>query len=132
MRKGRRCSVNRQQVYSNVEIVSRMEIGQDRRIIDTDYLVEIEGRERVERNTSGAATALATLVDQLGGVGLYEDHKDVVPTKVAIEGMPAMATYLRGVHQMSKEEIADELEVTQETVTKYLTRFRPQATYTVL
>jgi len=56
---------------------------------------------------------------------MYEQHDDVVPTEVAVERMPAVATYLRGVHQMSKEEIADELEVTEETVSKYITRFRP-------
>lgn len=132
MRRGRHTHVRRRQISTDVDIVSGTEIGEDRRVIDSEYFVEIAGGEQIERDTIGAAMALATLVDQLGGVAMYEQHKDVVPTKVAIEGMPAIATYLRGVHQMPREKIAEELEVTQETVTKYLTRFRPFSTSTTL
>ncbi|MFA1610148.1 hypothetical protein [Halobellus rubicundus] len=50
----------------------------------------------------------------------------MVPQELAIEGKPAIATYLCGVHENSTEEVAEMMDVQRDTVVKYLSRFDPQ------
>ena len=114
--------------YDNVEVTSeweQYESGTRTYITNPTWFVESAAGERIERETRGSAVALATLFERMGQIEMVEDRDDVVPTRIAIEGMPAIVTYLRGVHQMSKGEISEELNVTDETVSKYITRFRP-------
>lgn len=49
-----------------------------------------------------------------------------VPKEIAIQGQPAIATFLCGVHEYSTEEIADLMDVERETVTKYISRIDPK------
>lgn len=55
-------------------------------------------------------------------------EEGMIPEKFAIEGKPAVATYLCGVHQYSTKDVADMMDVKRETVVKYISRFDPQRT----
>lgn len=66
----------------------------------------------------------------LGAVGEAYDEVDLslgktVPIPVALDGKPAIASYLHGVQERPKPEVAEIMDVSEKTVTKYLSRFRP-------
>ena len=87
------------------------------------YTIRADGLEIV-RNDYLAAKSLAALLDVNKDVQL-DVERDLLPIEVAIDGKPAIATYLSGVHEYSKEDISELLDVKERTVTKYLGRFRP-------
>lgn len=69
------------------------------------------------------AFAFAAIVDRYRNA--YSDlDGNVVPTEIAVDGKPAIASYLRGIQQQSRNEIAKLMDVKDDTVTKYLQRFR--------
>ena len=51
------------------------------------------------------------------------DKPDVVPVKVAVLGKPAMAVYLRIVHDCRHDEISEWLDVNQSTSRQYVSDF---------
>jgi hypothetical protein len=53
-----------------------------------------------------------------------ECSPDKIPTEVAVDGKPAIASYIYGVHELPKEEVADTMDISESTVTKYLHRLR--------
>lgn len=70
-------------------------------------------------------TYCAAIIDRYGDV-TSTDEESLVPVEVAVDGKPALATYLYGVLAWSREEIAEEFDVKEESVRKYLQRFRPR------
>ena len=71
-----------------------------------------------------AALACATIVDRYGKDIIADIDNQFVPVNVALDGNPAIASYLYGVHRQSKERVAEVMGVKDRTVTKYLNRFR--------
>lgn len=114
--------------YSDVEIVSEYDTagpGEYGRIINFDRYVETSDGRRFERNDRQSAIALATLFEVFDEIYPAEQKEGYVPLHVALRGKPAIATYLVGVHELSEEEVASEMQVKSSTVRKYLTRFKP-------
>jgi hypothetical protein len=54
---------------------------------------------------------------------VVESEEGTIPTEIAIEGKPAIATFLCGVHELPPEQIAKRMNITRDTVLKYLARF---------
>lgn len=82
--------------------------------------------ERVfERNSWESAVALQALFEVFENIEPTEVNDGCVPIDVAIEGKPAIATYLLGANDLSPEQVASCMDVERSTVMKYLARFRP-------
>ncbi|WP_335999956.1 hypothetical protein [Halorientalis halophila] len=87
------------------------------------FVVEsIDGIE-VEKDRYSTARSLAHIFEKYDNPRLEIDE-GLIPIEVAIDGNPAISTFLHGVHEFSKDEIAETMDVKTETVTKYLRRFR--------
>ena len=114
--------------YDYAEVVSdwdRRKSGTRTYITNPTYYVETSDGDQFKQDGRDTAIALATLLERINDVEVIRQRTDVVPISVAVEGKPAIATYLRGVHEMSIEEIADQMKIKRRTVKKYLNRFRP-------
>lgn len=114
--------------YSDVEVTSEYDTvgpGEYGRIINFRRFVETSDGRRFERNDRKAAIALATLFEVFDELQPSERKDGFVPVEVALEGKPAIATYLVGVHEMTAREVAEVMGVNPATVQKYLTRFKP-------
>ncbi len=92
--------------------------------------VRIEPAQGDPRSHTERAMLLALLIDQVGP--LQYSYSDVntdspqtarVPVRVAAAGKPAIACYL-AVHRLSNDEIADLLDVSDRTVTQYISDFK--------
>lgn len=70
-----------------------------------------------------AAMACAAVFEEYGEIET-DVSESLVPVEVALDGNEAIASYLCGVHQVSREETAKIMDVEADTVTKYLNRFR--------
>jgi DNA-directed RNA polymerase specialized sigma24 family protein len=88
------------------------------------YEIEDSDGRTFERDERRPAVALAALIDV---VDLDVDNKQegFVPVEVAVEGQPAIATYLVGVHEYSAKQAGEAMGVEIETIEKYLSRFKP-------
>lgn len=88
------------------------------RTADGDIVVESESADypRVK--------AYAAIVDQYGDVSTT-DESALVPVEIAADGKPALSMYLYGVLDWPRDEIAEVFDVKEESVRKYLQRFRP-------
>lgn len=53
-----------------------------------------------------------------------ESRRGELPVNVAIDGKEAIAAYLYAVHERSREDIADTLNVRRDTVDQYLSNVR--------
>lgn len=54
-----------------------------------------------------------------------EDETEMVPVSIAVEGKPAIAAYLYYFREYEYDEIAEQLNVSEDTISKYFRRFRP-------
>jgi DNA-binding NarL/FixJ family response regulator len=54
------------------------------------------------------------------GIRKIEPSSDVIPIEVAALGQPYIAAYLYAAHGLSIEEIADDLNIEQSSVSQYL------------
>lgn len=79
----------------------------------------------VESNDYHRIKDYGAIVDRYGDV-TETDERTLVPVEVAVDGKPALTMYLYGVLGWSREEIAEEMGVKDESVKKYLQRFRPR------
>jgi len=87
--------------------------------------IEVEDGRQFERDSWRSAYALASLFDRFEKVDPPDKKEGFIPIVIALEGKPAIAAYLAGIHEMSREDIADRIEVAPTTVQKYLARFDP-------
>ncbi|WP_256544831.1 hypothetical protein [Halobellus inordinatus] len=112
--------------YGQVRIQKRI---YGRRGYPWDYLVLTSPEYFTEeidfvRQEWHQARSLATILNlDYQYVAYAEDG--MIPQDLAIEGKPAIATYLCGVHEYTTEHIAEMMEIQRETVVKYLARFDP-------
>lgn len=114
--------------YEDVKITSEYDTagpGKYGRIINYERFVETADGRRFNINKRKSAIALATLFEVLDRLKPSEKKDGFVPTRVAVRGQPAIATYLVGVHEFSVEETAEVMDVNPGTVEKYLSRFKP-------
>lgn len=79
----------------------------------------------VEGNDYYRIADYGAIVDRYGDV-TETDERTLVPVEVAVDGKPALAMYLYAVLGWSREEISEEMGVKDESVRKYLQRFRPR------
>lgn len=86
---------------------------------DDDIIAEFE------ESSYQSVTSYAALVDRYGGTG-FEDGDVDIPVEIAIEGKPAIATYLHGVCGWSRQRIANTFGIKERSVLKQLQRFRPE------
>jgi len=77
------------------------------------------------RQSGHQARSLAIILDRDYELVAYAEE-GMVPQEIAIEGKPAIATYLCGVYEYTTEEIGEMMNVQRDTVVKYLARFDPQ------
>jgi predicted DNA-binding protein (UPF0251 family) len=82
--------------------------------------VRIEKVPSARRRRIIARTALISRFGELE----IECPPDKIPTEIAVDGKPAIASYLYGIHELRKEEIAATMDISKSTVKKYLRRFR--------
>jgi hypothetical protein len=66
---------------------------------------------------------LGELFGRTGGMKITT-NSEVIPLKIAVMGKPAIAAYLDTVHTVSKEKIAEQLEVSLGTVEQYFSDFK--------
>lgn len=95
-----------------------------------DYWVrppyEVYVGEEIVRTTDDyrSAIALSVLLQEYDDSVLDTDER-AIPVEIAVDGRPSIATYLRGVHENSREEVGEVMDVSPDTVRKYISRFRP-------
>jgi hypothetical protein len=86
--------------------------------------------------TVDRAGLAAILVEEFGGDALTTDERYArtkpvthgVPTAVAVDGKPAVAAWLTARHGASREQLANQMDVTEASVSEYLSRFRRRGT----
>ena len=90
------------------------------------FEVHTKGGTTVELENYRMALARAALHEVYGEVNVSTD--DALPISVALDGSPAIATYLHGAQERPRSEVAEVMGVTEKTVLKYLNRFDPRRT----
>jgi len=88
------------------------------------YEVHTNEGESFDRDDYRLARALAVLLETYEDIDLTLDKG--VPTRIALDGVPAIATYLHGAQERSRSEVAEIMDVSEKTVLKYLNRFSPR------
>lgn len=88
--------------------------------LSEDSFVYFTGFDR--KNTGMRALVFAALNDQCGSCAVLE--RGAIPTEVACMGRPAIAAYLYSAHRKPIKVVAEQLDVTEETVKQYLSDFR--------
>lgn len=83
-----------------------------------------EGDTTFDRDDYQAARALAILLDTYEDIDLMLEKG--VPNGVAIDGTPAIATYLLGAQERPRPEVAEIMDVNNKTVLKYINRLSPR------
>lgn len=91
----------------------------------TEYQIYADGK-CIKRQKHARYKRIVSRTALISRFGKFETEcpPDKIPTEVAVEGKPAIASYLYVGHKLEKEEIAATMEITESTVTKYLHRFR--------
>lgn len=69
------------------------------------------------------ATRFAELWNRVDGFEIIENESGI-PIKIANIGKPAISTYLKIVHRLDEQEIANRLNVSRRTVQQYLSKFK--------
>jgi hypothetical protein len=83
-----------------------------------------EGNTAFDRDNYHIARALAILLETYEDIDLTLDNG--VPTRVALDGTPAIAAYLHGAQERPQSEVADIMSVNEKTIIKYLNRINPR------
>jgi hypothetical protein len=68
------------------------------------------------------ARSIRLLIDRYGIRPRYE-HGDSIPVEIALDGRPSIAVYLCGALDYDIDEVAEKMDVTAETIEKYVMRF---------
>lgn len=69
------------------------------------------------------APAFLRLWEETGGFPI-EPGEDMVPVDVALEGRAAMAVYLNIVGEMTREEVAERMNLRKDTIRTYISEYR--------
>lgn len=88
--------------------------------VKSPYEVHTNEGISFERDGYRMARALAVLLETYKDIDLT--LKNGIPTQVALDGAPAIATYLHGAQERPRSEVAEIMDVSEKTVLKYLNR----------
>ncbi|MDB9299425.1 MULTISPECIES: hypothetical protein [Halorubrum] len=91
--------------------------------VRSPYEVHFDNGRVLSRDDYQMARALAILATTYDDIDFGLDNS--VPIPVALDGAPAIASYLHGVQQRPRSEIADIMNVSEKTVLKYINRLDP-------
>lgn len=75
-----------------------------------------------EEEANRRAHVFWTLHDRVDGLDVL--GRDSIPTRIACDGRAGLAAYLFSAHELSIEEVAEQLEVEPSTVGQYLSDVR--------
>lgn len=115
------CSVYIEKPAHNPDSIADHAANLDRSLPKSATRIESESESL--RSSSEKAELLAMLHERADGWEF--DHADVtdrsakIPVELAVEGKAAIATYL-AVHGLSNDEIADQMNITERTVSQYI------------
>lgn len=87
------------------------------------FEVYVDSDTPIIREKYRRALGVAKLNETYDDIDFWKENE--IPIPVALDGSPAIATYLYAVQKRSKSEIAEMMSVTDNTVTKYFNRFDP-------
>lgn len=85
--------------------------------------VKLPSGEEYDKPSFRSARALTAICAAFDNIDPNKSIEGHIPIEIAVNGKPAIATHLIGIYNMKKGQVADLLEVEEDTIAQYIRRF---------